>query len=275
MTFSYGWKEENETLHNVDDLRHSVVCLGASDVPDDLDIDWFQDDQGAQPFCHAHMRTGAAEILAGLKMGEFPQYSRYFAAITDMFMDGDDASTPQGASIGGSLRASIKYGEALEKLMPYEPDPRRYSRHIDPPVLTDAQQRGLVSLSPKINDYATMMSLMTSGRYVIGFGLKWTTGWANLRNVATAEGRSIGGQILGGHAVLFFGWKTIKGDKWPILHNSHDGWGVQRRCAIPPNFVDYILNGSIYGAWGMSDIKLNDFTPAPVDFNFRKKGILV
>lgn len=280
MSYAYGWKQENESLHDLTVYRHSVICSVGSDVPvpDVLDLpDWMQDDQLSWPFCHAHMRTGISEILAGLAMndGTFPKYSRYFAAITDMKMDGND-SRPEGASIGGSLKAAIRWGDAAEELMPY-PDPERvrYSNRISDAVFANAAAHKIKSLSPLITSYDQMISMAKSQRYVFGIGIPWTTGLANLQGVSDNDGRATSGGVLGGHALLSFGWKKIKGDLWPFLHNSHNGWGIKRRVAMSPKWWDSILKNNYFGVWGVSDIELTDFTPKPRKYDFKSKGIML
>lgn len=280
MSYSYGWKPENEHLHDLSDITHSVACSvdPGEKVPDNLDLPWMQDDQLGWPFCHAHMRSGAEEILAGLQMdnGKFPSYSRYFAAITDMREDGDDRS-PEGASISGSIRAAIRWGDPNEDLFPYPPyDPRRYSNQIPASVVAAAKAHKLKSVSPRVQSYDQMIGMAKSQRYVFLIGLFWTEGMAALRGVETSQGTSpFSGGVLGGHAVLSFGWKKVGGDLWPILHNSHNGWGVRRRVALSPKFWDRVLQDPTFGVWGASDIELTDFTPVPREYSFKEKGVAV
>ncbi len=272
----FGWKEENESLHDVSALEHSARCMvSASDVPDTVECSWMQDDQGPLPFCHSSMSTGAGEILAGMATAEpgkppvFPQYSRYFSAIMNLRQDGDDRY-PDGASIRGAMLAAIK-GLALESLMPYLKSSNQYSNRIPESVQANAKLHRIKSITPPIRSYDEMNAIMPSGRYVMAFGLQWTQGLANLRNVRTCPNLT-GGQVLGGHAVLSSpSWITQGGDKWYALDNSHNGWGLKRRVFMSPQWWDWMLRRSgQYGAFAASDIALDDFTPKPRDFSFAK-----
>lgn len=274
MIYSYGWKPEFEDRHDVTAITSDARC-SASDapIPEEYDIpSWVQDDQRARPFCHAHMRTGAEELLAFLATGDLISYSRYFAAITNMRMDGDDRFE-EGASIKGSCLSAIKDGACLESLKPYLKDNERYSNRIDPEVVKNAKLHHIKSMTKSIRSYDEMDSLMITGRYVIAFGLDWTQELAAIRGVDVhdaAPGRS---GILGGHAVLAFGWTTRKGSRYHKLHNSHDGFGVKRRVAMSPKWWDVTLKNSRFGAFGLSDIALDDFTPVPRPLSFKKKPI--
>lgn len=273
MTLAFGWKPEFECLHDVSRITSSArVSVSAADVPDNVDLaNWIQDDQLQLPFCHAHMRTGCEEILQQLVTGDVIQYSRYYAAITDMRQDGDDRY-PEGASIKGSMLAAIKTGAALETLMPYLQNERQYSNKIKDVVTANALNHHIKSMTDAIRSYDEMLALLITGRYVIAFGLDWTTDLANLKNVTKCDHTTSGG-ILGGHAVLSFGWTTVNGSKWPYLHNSHLGWGVRRRVAMCPQWWDRILSRSRFGAFGISDIALDDYTPKPRDLSFSERPI--
>lgn len=277
-TYNYGWKEEYEEKHS-NDLA-SICCaqghvpiasLGEANIPPNMDFEWFtQNDQLGWPFCHAHMRTGMEEILYYLAtQGKIQNFSRYYAAITDMRMDGDD-SRPEGASIGGSLRSAVKDGAAIETLMPYPPyNPRNYSNKIPANVKEDALSRHIKSLITGIRSYDDVDRLLTSGRGVVGLGFNWTQGWANIRGYDAVK-QVPGGRILGGHALFLAGWKTIGNRRCPILHNSHDGWGVKRRAALFPEVVDYLIKTSRYGAFGATTIELGDKDPKPQPWDWVK-----
>jgi len=274
---AFGWKPELEDKHDLSDISLATLPCSLpaeSDIPKDMNPTWFtQDNQGVWPFCHAHMRTGIVECLYWLATkGQTQNFSRYYAAITDMKMDGDD-SQPEGASIGGSLKASIKYGEAVESLMPYpplQPNPptnninrwcqQHYSNKIADTVSQDATHRGIESIIPNLRTYKDVDNALVSGRTAVGFGLYWTTGWASFRGKSVVES-GVGGQVLGGHAVFFFGWETHNNVRYPILHNSHLGWGTNMRIAVAPSIVDSILRNSPFGAFAVTNIKKDDPTP--------------
>lgn len=262
--FGLGWRKDEEPKHEnfVASVSVSVgdlPCAAASeaDIPNDMIPDWFtQNNQGSWPFCHAHMRTGMEECLAWLETkGTVYQFSRAFAAIMDMRMDGDDRY-PEGASIGGSLKSAIRDGAAMEPLLPYFPT-GKYSNKVPETVKADALTRRIHSLIPNIRSYSALDKILTSGRGAVGFGMDWTTGWAAFRGVDQVA-KMPGGRVLGGHALFFFGWKKIAGERWPFLHNSHAGWGVHMRTAVAPRVIDYILQNSRYGAYGATNIVMND-----------------
>lgn len=215
------------------------------------------------------------EVLCLLGTKKQMQFSRYYAAITDMRMDGDD-SRPTGASISGSLRSAIKDGACLDVLQPYLADTDRYSNSIPALALADSKQHHVKSLTTQIRSYDQWKSLALTGRYVLGFGLDWTEGLASLRGVRQYANQSLGGSVLGGHAVASTPrWITVNGDKWFPLDNSHDGWGVDMKCFMPPKWWDRILSTSRFGAWASSDIAIDDLAPQPIEFDFSEPDLLL
>lgn len=266
-----GWEPDQEPQHDafVQSVSLSGLPASAGDIPLNLDFpNWMQDNQGMYPLCHAHMSTGCAELLAGLESnGQFPQYSRFATAIWDLIMDGGDARAPAGASIGGSLKTGIKNGYADEKLMPYLSDTVHWTNGIHEEVKQNAALHHYDSVVPGIRDYRSLDAALTSGRCVVGFGLYWTTGWDAVQNTDTLSYMP-GGRVRGGHAILAAGWKTVGGDRWPMIHNSHATWGVRRRCAVAPKVWDRILDprSSPFGAFAITNIKLDDANPQPLDW---------
>lgn len=262
-----GWIPENEEQHSAD-LVNITLAYGAlpcsmpaeASIPADMIPEWFlQRLQGSWGFCHAFMRTGIVRALYWLSTkGQTVDLSPYFAAITDLRMDGNDA-VPGGASIGGSLKGSIKYGETLETLMPYPADNARYSNKISPNVLQEAAHRHIKSIVPGIRSYAALDAAQVSGHTAIGFGMNWYTGDDAVRGVDMIKTNPSTGRYRGGHALMFFGWKTIAGERWPLLHNSHLGWGEKdkRRAYVAPKVVDAWLKGSQYGAFAVTDLLLD------------------
>lgn len=263
-----GWIPENEEQH-AEELVNIALAYGAlpcslpaeSAIPADMIPDWFlQRVQGSWGFCHAFMRTGIVRALYWLSTkGQTVDFSPYFAAITDLRMDGND-TVPGGASIGGSLRGSIKYGEALETLLPYPADNARYSNKIPANVMEDASHRHIKSIVPGIRSYAALDAAQVSGHTAIGFGMNWYTGEDAIRGVDTIKTNPATGRLRGGHALMFFGWKTIAGERWPLLHNSHLGWGEtnKRRAFVNPKVVDAWLKNSQFGAFGVTNLDIGE-----------------
>lgn len=277
MDLDFGWEPELEVQHfsAVTSLEAAAVCQSAGTVPAKFDFTWVQRGQRRRPFCHAHMSGGMAEVLCLLSTAKQVQFSRYYSAITDMRMDGND-SRPAGASIGGSLRARIKFGDCLDRLKPYLSDNEQYSNKISDVCTDDATHHHIKSLTSQIRSYDQWKALAITGRYVLGFGLDWTEGLAALKGVGQYCNQPLGGQVLGGHAVMSTPrWITVNGDLWFPLDNSHDGWGMQMKCYMPPKFWDRILSGSRFGAWASSDIALDDMAPQPIDFDFSEPDLLL
>lgn len=257
-----GWEPDLEEQHSVAIAEMSVpelICEAPANIPDVIKMDWFtQQSQGQWPFCHAHMRTGCSEALAWMASGGTVfQYSRKFAAITDMRMDGNDRRAT-GASIGGSMRGATKYGEVDEAVMPYYAGNEQYSNAIPQVVLDKATRSTVKTLVPNIRSYDDFDRAMVTGLVVAGIGIDWTTGWANLRGLESIDNYP-GGSFLGGHA-LFFGpeWVTRSDGRHYALHNSHLGWGTRMRLLLSPKIIDKICQTSRYGVILASDIDLKD-----------------
>lgn len=283
--YSYGWNPDLESQHDAEIAKVSTgfgvlncAAPAAEAIPLNLEIDWFtQDDQGAWPFCHAHMRAGIEEVLYWLTTkGKVKQASRLYDAITDMRMDGNDSS-PEGASIGGSLRAAIKDGWCEETILPYPPlypqdgIGRHYSNKIPETATEDSKHRHIKSIVPGIRTYKDVDAALVSGRTAVGFGMNWLSGWGQIRGVGTVNSTP-SGRNLGGHALFFFGWRTISGLRYPILHNSHNGWGIKRRAAIHPHVVDDILAHSQFGAFAVTNIEIDDPIPQPQPWDWLTSG---
>lgn len=274
-----GWRHDIEDRVDLEGLilaEGRVPCStpAESTIPDNLDLEWFiQAVQGVWPFCHAFMRVGIFRILYWLATkGKVIDISEYYAAITDMKEDGDD-SRPSGASIGGSLKASINFGEVLETLMPFPPlypsgnvsnydawCQQHYSNKISEAVKEDAKLRGIKSIVPGIRSYNDLDRALVSGRTVVGLGMDWTSGWDAVKGVDKVI-HLPSGRYRGGHALMVFGWKKIEGRRWPILHNSHESWGVRRRAAVSPETWNDILQRSRYGAYAVTNIALDEPEP--------------
>lgn len=266
----FGWNPDLEEQHAeaMSACTLELPCAASgTPIPKDMDYDWFlQDLQFMWPFCHAHMRTGMEEILAFLRLHKVFQYSRRLASVLDMRMDGNDRA-PAGASIGGSIRAGMKWGTCLESLYPYFPniDPsqfsRTYSNQIPADVMASAGHIHIASVSPAIRSFADLDSWNTSGKAAIGLGIDWTTGWDALQGIEVLD-HVPGGTVRGGHALLIAGWKTVGGQRYPYLHNSQtDRWGKRRRIAIAPKVWDAILPRTRFGAYAATSIDMDD--PAP------------
>jgi len=294
-----GWLPDLEKMHDEAMLAMTLAdgALPCSTppafaIPATLDPDWFiQAVQGVWPFCHAFMRCGIFRVLYWLTTkGQQIDVSEYYAAITDMMMDGD-ASQASGASIAGSLRASIKYGEAGEKTLPYPNSNvpsnmsidafyrKNYSSKLPTVAVEDAKQRHIKSIVPNIRTYKDLDNALVSGRTAVGFGMDWYTGWDQLKDIDTLN-YVPSGRFRGGHALMFFGWRTINGVRYPLMHNSHEGWGKRRRIAIHPNVVQTILQNSKYGALAVTNIDVaeKEVKAQPWDWlndiaNFKAKPI--
>jgi hypothetical protein len=155
---------------------------------------------------------------------------------------------------------------------------QHYSNQISETVSEDAKKRHLKSIVPNIRSYDALDRALVSGRTAIGFGIDWNSGWAGLRGVDKCS-TFPSGRFFGGHALMFFGWRTFGGERWPLMHNSHEGWGQKRRVAIAPRTVDWMLKNSRYGAVAATDVELNEPIPEARDWdwvtadNFRSKPV--
>ena len=258
-----GWDFDKEERHAEAIAQMSVTelkCEAPASIPDSLEIPGFlQQGQGSWPFCHSHMRTGCEETLAWLvTRGTLKQYSRKFGAITDMRMDGNDRQAA-GASIGGSMRAAVKYGAVDEALFPYYKQGERYSNHIPSEIMEKAARSNIKTLVPSVRSYDQFDAAMVTGLVTSAIGIDWTSGWSNLRGVELLQNYP-GGGFLGGHALFFFGWITRGGERWYWLHTSHPGWGAGEtmRLACAPSVIAKICKTSRYGIYLASDMELDD-----------------
>lgn len=267
--YPLGWLEEEEHQHTEHLAPFTVpefLCSAPASIPDTLDVPFLQRTQGYTPFCHGFMRRFVEVCLAWLATnGQVYNFSPYYAAVGDMIMDGN-ASRPVGASIGGSLRASLSFGSAEEQYQSWpaifntENYARGYNGKLLAPAQDNAKMHHMQSVVPGVRSYDDMDKALSSGACCMGYGLTWTTGFDALRGVTTAD-HVPGGTVRGGHAQAAFGWITKAGERWYYNHNSHDGWGVRNRIAYSPSMWDKILKNSRYGAFICSNIKLDDAKP--------------
>lgn len=256
-----GWDPDKEELHTEALAQFSapaLVCEAPATIPETLDFPGYtQDMQGPWPFCHAHMRTMCGEVLTWLATkGERRQYSRKFAAITNMRQDGND-SRPAGASIGGSMRAAVNYGECLESDFPYYTANERYSNVIPQTVLAQAAKTRIKTLVQNVRSFDDFDRAMVTGNVVCAFGIDWTSGWAGLRGVEYLE-KMPRGNFQGGHALVFFGWRTRGGQRYHAMYNSHPGWGIGTKLFVAPSIIDQICRTTRYGLLLASDMDLGE-----------------
>lgn len=260
--FPLGWEPGNEEQHTdkmTAMIRAEMPCAAPSNVPAQMLVEWFiQQSQLSWPFCHSHMRTANEEYLYWIATkGKVTQYSRAFAAITDLRMDGND-SRAAGASINGSMRGSNKFGNVLEDKFPYFVN-GIYTNQIPQSLLDEAKKHTIKTVIPNCRSYDQMDAALTTGLVGLALGFTWTTGWDSVRGVEFCD-RIPNGQVRGGHALAGFGWVTRAGERWYALHNSHDGWGKRMRCYLSPRVWDSLLKTSPYGACLVSDLELTDET---------------
>lgn len=248
-----------------------LLCSAPTNIPKDNPMDWFKQlSQFVYPFCHGHGRVACASGLYYIAtQGKQTRFSRRFAAITDMRCDGND-KVPAGASIPGSMRAAGKYGEVEESEFEYfdctvppggfrnNADinafvSKHYSNVTPDNVVADAAKIKIQHFVPNLKSYDQMDAGLITGNYACFFGITWDAGLASLRGIEKAT-KVPSGQVLGGHALATFPWKTFGQERWYPILNSHDGWGVNMRCYMPPSWWDWQIKNSPYGFYLVSDI---------------------
>jgi hypothetical protein len=260
MTISLGWNEELEAMH-AEQLAKLRVPLKVStpvsaDIPDELDTSWFKpEDQGPFNSCCGNANAGLGEYLWFLQTkGEVLQFSRRWMYVQTKKRD-KSVNVDDGASISGGMLVAAEDGYALEQLVPYWRSGERYSPVIpnELEARRDASERRLRSVTD-IKTYDDMDRWLTSGAGGVLIGIDWVEG--QLQFKSAFMDREPGGRSVGGHALWLGGWTTRGGERWPFMHNSHRGWGVNQRTAVNPKIIDKWCRNNRFGVKGGSDMTI-------------------
>lgn len=251
--------------YRIDDENHAALAATASAfdlpaVPDTFAAPtsvshrgWRKaKNQGQVGSCSGFSRASGEEVLNYIGTGgQVEHFSEMYAYLCNQKACGLLGSD-QGATIDGSLKASQQYGICRAATFPY---PGQYLTKIPAEAAPEGKKHLIRShvLLPTA-DKASQWIL--SGNGVILIGITWTMG---LRASGTRLTRSsVGGKVLGGHALVIHG-VLPNGDL--DLENSHsEAWGDKGFAAVEPELYDQ------WGRTGAALIGISDLQ----SYGFRK-----
>jgi hypothetical protein len=200
--------------------------------------------QGQVGSCSGFSRASGEEILNWIATGGMVErFSEMYCYLENQKACGL-LGRDQGATIDGSLKASQTTGICREASFPY---PGRYVTQI-PPAAEIEGKAHLINSHSIMKGYADCLKWISSGVGVVLIGVDWTMGMRNAGKRMTKQ--TLGGQLLGGHAMVLEGYNDA-GDL--DLENSHSSaWGDGGWCMVAPEVVDY------WGAHGATLIGISD-----------------
>jgi hypothetical protein len=187
--------------------------------------------QGQVGRCSGASRSSGEEVLNYIATGgQVVKFSMDYAYAENQKECGLWGSD-QGATIDGSCKASIKTGIVLEEIMPQKPG---YNPNI-PAGAEDIGKRHLIKSHVLLPTVDKARQWILTGNGVILIGINWTTGLAGSKARITRS--TIGGGILGGHALIIHG---VFEDGDLDLENSHSAaWGDNGFTRVAPEVYDY------------------------------------
>jgi len=257
-----------------------VRYCSAGEMPDEIDLfpEQEAEDQTVMNSCCGNAEAQVVEI--GLKLKGYDVEISRMAAYLLAQKYGGGWTGDNGASIGGAVRASEDFGMPLEATMSYpisrspaEAD-RNYSNSVkwlkanwDKVQAEAANYKFQSHTDIKGPDEVCDYTGSKMGGIIIGIP------WDPNSMAASRTGKITKWNASGKswHAMYFRGFKTFSGVRWPMLCNSHKGWGFEGKgwAYIAPEIVDYWKKFGSTVMIGQSDMNAEELAPR----NIKIKGI--
>lgn len=212
--------------------------------------------------CSGQARTSCNEIAYHRETkGGIIQLNRMFAYRTGQMIDG--LSGDVGATITGSAKGSMKYGECLESIWPYV---NRYQSKLPQACFTDAAKRKL-RMYKALRSYDDVLRWLVHGIGGVQIGIDWNSSMDNYDKNGLILKYSQGG---GGHALCLGDWNTDykddAGNPFIEMFNSWGKtWGVNGSAFIHPKIVDYWCKNET--VVGYSDMDGDEIKPRSYDWS--------
>lgn len=224
---------------------------------------WLQNENQFQVgSCAGQSRTSACEIAYFRETkGGIIQFNRMFAYRTGQMIDG--ITGDRGATIYGSVKGSVKYGECLESLWPYI---NRYQSKVPQECFKQAESRKLKTYKA-LRSYDDVLRWLVHGIGGVQIGIDWNSSMDNYDKNGLITKYSQGG---GGHALCLGDWNKNylddNGNPFIEMFNSWGkSWGVNGNAYIHPKVIDYWCKYET--VVGYSDMDGEDIKPRTYDWS--------
>jgi len=195
-------------------------------------------DQGNLGSCTANAVSSAIEALEIKMANKYDAVSRLFVYYnTRHFIENSSGDT--GATITDTIQSTRKYGACFESQLPYDiskfdskPSQACYDSALNYQTLTYVTLNNLTDIQTNLG-----------GGIPIPIGILVFASFENVTSNGIVPMPNANEKLLGGHAVLVCGYKTINNIQYLIVKNSWGtSWGDNGYFYLP---VDY-LNGTYY-----------------------------
>jgi hypothetical protein len=267
MTPALGWRgKAAEDLRWLNQTQSSLADLprlgGAGEnIPESIDHEWLElPEQHSMGSCRGHSGAVGATVCNWIDTGgEVLPLSRMYVYLTSQQADGLVGDV--GATIAGGIKAMSERGVPREETFPY---PGQYSTHIPPAADAEAREHRILKHAP-MRSYDDCFRWLATGVGVLDFGILWTQELADNTSGVLDRDR---GRVLGGHAVLSFGYsrRVDRQDRKYLWFGNWHGpqWGKNGRAEVAPALIDKWCRSPDCEVRGVSD--LEEYSVRPVDF---------
>ena len=223
-----GWNPEKEQEYIEELMRNSVTMdeftsctYNSSKIPEEHFPDYLKiEDQKQQGACQGKANTSCTEVDEYLESGckKVVHYSAQFAYEGTQKIDGIRGD--RGSTITGGAKFAKEIGHCLDKYWPYTG--RHSGGRIPRECYENAEKKVKTTVHLKTAD--EVIKFITGGHGAVLSGSLWPKLMDSQKVINQFLGPRRGDRHGGGHAVCFWGWRTVAGEIELILNNS---WGIK------------------------------------------------
>lgn len=253
----FGWKRDLPDIRDVKlDLRAVAKARGVkATLPTSVDLrdSGFSPpvyDQGQLGSCTANAIGGAFEYEQ--KRQGLSDYlpSRLFIYYNERVIE-NTVNEDSGAQIRDGMKAVAKLGVPHETLWPYADDARTFKKKPSTAAFADGLKHQCIT-------YAKVAQTVTQIKTALAAGLPVVFGFSVYESFEDTGDNGMvipdQGQIIGGHAVCIWGYRTIKNVPYAVVRNSWaSGWGDGGYCYFPLAWLCDTQNASDF--WAISSVE--------------------
>jgi hypothetical protein len=255
MEFGTGCKADNGQLERLDAVAKCAAAPVSGDMPVEVVPPLPINNQFHFNSCCGNAVDKAMEFDHWIETGCVVNLSARFAYLSAKSVEGS-LSHDDGAQIGSAGIASQQFGHCLEKTFPYWGQSDGYSIGIPEAANREAAQHKLQSVvEPTSIDEC--LDLIGSGQCGLWFGINWGNTLSNLSigPDAVLTSKNVLREGGGGHAQCLCGYKTIGGQRVPMIWNSWgESWNNGGTWLCDPDLLWRLIQSAPFGIRGGSKL---------------------